>query len=604
MGLEFNPEWVEEAAKGDSSAQTLLYNYSFNKVYMSVKSMVSDEDLIQDVIQDTYIKAFASLDMLGNPEMFISWIKAIAHNKMLDELRKNKPLLFSQITKEGEEDDDFELQIEDTRTYSIPENVVDIGETARLVREILDSLSEGQRLAVGMYYYEELSVKEIARKLEISEKTVKVQLHRGRKSLEEKIRELEKKGTKLYGIAPLPFFLMLIKSMGGSSASSGVIAGVGVATASEAAALGALTPGAVTVTNAASIGIMTPSAITVSNAATLGVMTPEAVSVSSAAKLGIMTREAVSVSSAAKIGIMTPGANAIASSTTMEMMAPSAGPVTNAATIGNMMPGTGPVSSSTAIEMVTPEAGTVSNVVSSNVIDASDITTSVSTPVTSTTSVVSTSTEAVSETVSANATSTTLKAVSEAGAVESAVGVAKAGLTIKKAVAIILLSMTIGAVGAVVVNNTSHKRGGGYDEESYSALERYNDPQEILEVLMRCASGKEDVREVVDKYILPAMYSKQGKEAFIQDYIKKQAVTVSHVEDVEIKYIIEDRRDESGDFAYVEAGIYSEYGEYVDIEGLAVISIDYCIKYKDGKEDYEMGKWTFVKTKGRWYWKE
>lgn len=588
MKLEFNPEWVEEAAKGDSSAQTLLYNYSFNKVYMSVKSMVSDEDLIQDVIQDTYIKAFASLDMLGNPEMFIPWIKAIAHNKMLDELRKNKPLLFSQITKEGEEDDDFELQIEDTRTYSIPENVVDIGETARLVREILDSLSEGQRLAVGMYYYEELSVKEIARKLEISEKTVKVQLHRGRKSLEEKIRELEKKGTKLYGIAPLPFFLMLIKSMGGSSASSGVIAGVGVATVSEAATLGALTPGAVTVTNAASIGVMTPSAITVSNAATLGVMTPEAVSVSSAAKLGIMT----------------PGANAIASSTTMEMMAPSAGPVTNAATIGNMMPGTGPVSSSTAIEMVTPEAGPVSNVVSSNAIEASDIVTSVSTPVTNTTSVVSTSTEVVSETVSANATSTTLEATSEAGAVESAVGVAKAGLTIKKAVAIILLSMTIGAVGAVVVNNTSHKRGGGYDEESYSTLERYNDPQEILEVLMRCASGKEDVREVVDKYILPAMYSKQGKEAFIQDYIKKQAVTVSHVEDVEIKYIIEDRRDESGDFAYVEAGIYSEYGEYVDIEGLAVISIDYCIKYKDGKEDYEMGKWTFVKTKGKWYWKE
>lgn len=78
---------------------------------------------------------------------------------------------------------------------------------------IPNSFSDEQRLVVGMFYYEQMSVKEIAQTLGISENTVKSRLSYGRKKIEMQVKELEKKGTKLYSLAPLPFLLLLFKNM-------------------------------------------------------------------------------------------------------------------------------------------------------------------------------------------------------------------------------------------------------------------------------------------------------------------------------------------------------------------------------------------------------
>ena len=90
---------------------------------------------------------------------------------------------------------------------------MDQKETSRLVREILDTLPEDQRIVVGMYYYDQLSVSEIAEELECSENTVKSRLNYGRKKIQGKVLELEKKGTKLYNLAPLPFFIWLLRNL-------------------------------------------------------------------------------------------------------------------------------------------------------------------------------------------------------------------------------------------------------------------------------------------------------------------------------------------------------------------------------------------------------
>ena len=72
-------------------------------------------------------------------------------------------------------------------------------------------MPEDQRAVIGMYYYEEMSVKEIASSMSASESAVKSRLMYARKKIEVKVRELEKNGTKLYGLAPLPFLLQLFK---------------------------------------------------------------------------------------------------------------------------------------------------------------------------------------------------------------------------------------------------------------------------------------------------------------------------------------------------------------------------------------------------------
>ena len=78
------------------------------------------------------------------------------------------------------------------------------------MQDILSALPEEQRLCILMYYYEELSVGEIAEALECSTGTVKSRLNYARKFIKIKVEELEKQGTKLYGIAPIPFIVWML----------------------------------------------------------------------------------------------------------------------------------------------------------------------------------------------------------------------------------------------------------------------------------------------------------------------------------------------------------------------------------------------------------
>ena len=205
----FTKELINRARNNDQAAITELYNKTYSGVYYTVKALIKDEDAALDIMQDSYIKAFKSLDQLKEPEKFKAWVKRIAHNRSIDWLRKSKPILF--INMESEECD-TPLEFEDTNTDNLPEAVIDRKETSRLIREILNELPDEQRAVISMYYYEQLSVKEIARELGVSENTVKSRLNYGRKKIEIKVLDLEKKGTKLYGLAPIPFLLLLFRS--------------------------------------------------------------------------------------------------------------------------------------------------------------------------------------------------------------------------------------------------------------------------------------------------------------------------------------------------------------------------------------------------------
>ena len=202
-------ELVLRAKTGDQEAIAQLYEQTYSSVYYTVKSMVKDEDTVLDILQDSYLKAFRGLDQLLDPSKFQAWIKRIAHNRTVDVLRQRKTVTFSRL-ESGDEDQPIEF--EDDRPDHLPDVVIDRQETARLMQHILDSLPADQRAVVSMFYYEQLSVKEIAAELGIPENTVKTRLGYGRKKIEAQVRELEKSGTKLYGLAPLPFLLLLLRS--------------------------------------------------------------------------------------------------------------------------------------------------------------------------------------------------------------------------------------------------------------------------------------------------------------------------------------------------------------------------------------------------------
>ena len=200
-------ELVHLASQNDQNAIGELYQRTYNGVYRTVKSMIKDEDTALDITQDTFVKAIESLDQVHEPEKFQSWINQIAANKSRDYLKKKRPIPF--VSLENEDGEMWEL--EDGCIDHLPDEVLDREETARLLKEILDTLPEEQRAVLFMMHYEQMSVKEIAQALDCSENTVKSRLNYGRKKVKAAVEDLEKKGTKLYSLAPMPFLLWLLR---------------------------------------------------------------------------------------------------------------------------------------------------------------------------------------------------------------------------------------------------------------------------------------------------------------------------------------------------------------------------------------------------------
>lgn len=202
---------VEAARNGQEGAYEFLYKQTYVKnSYIARKYLKDDEDAVNDVLQDAYVRAFRNLKQLEDTEKFPGWMSSIVTRTALNELKKKKPVLFSQMG-EDESDVDFEDTLEDDRVDGSPELSLDTEETKRLVKEMLDTLSDEQRICILMFYMEEKSIREIAEIIGVSENTVKSRLNYGRKAVKEKVLELEKKGTKLYGILPFGFFLYLLK---------------------------------------------------------------------------------------------------------------------------------------------------------------------------------------------------------------------------------------------------------------------------------------------------------------------------------------------------------------------------------------------------------
>ncbi len=201
-------ELLDRARAHDREALSILYETSSLELYRTIRALVRDEDLAMDIHQDSYIQAFSHLDQLREAGRFLPWLRQIAVNEARGQLRKKRPALFTELSPEA---DGPELALPDPRPEVSPELSLERKENARLVREILDGLSDGQRLILGMYYYEEIPIRQIAEDTGLSPGTVKAQLSRGRARVEKEVRRLEAQGVKLYGLSPLPFLLALLR---------------------------------------------------------------------------------------------------------------------------------------------------------------------------------------------------------------------------------------------------------------------------------------------------------------------------------------------------------------------------------------------------------
>ncbi len=219
-------EAVRLAKAGEDKGFNFLYEETYKSKYYLALQYMKNEEAAKDVLQEAYMKAFSKLDMLEKPEAFSGWLGTIVGNTAKNMLVKKNPMLFSDIAV-NDEDESFEYQIEDDNVEYQPETAYTRQETQELVHELMDTLSEEQRMCLLMFHIEGTSIKEIAATLDCSENMVKSRLNYGRKNIKVKAEELQKKGYKLYSLAPLPLLLYLLRVQEGYLLADGTLQAAG-----------------------------------------------------------------------------------------------------------------------------------------------------------------------------------------------------------------------------------------------------------------------------------------------------------------------------------------------------------------------------------------
>ena len=241
--MENMNELVSRVINGDKQAFEAIYQATYRQVYYTCMSFLKNEQNAQDIMQDTYITALTHMQQLANPDRILAWLNRIAVNKCKTFLAKYMPEEFREevVDSDGlEENDNF-----------LPENYVTNSEKRKIVLEIMqEELSAVQYQTILLYYYNEMSVSEIAECMNCPEGTVTYRLSSARGKIKRAVQDYEDtSGVKLYSSGAVPLLtaifiadaekLVILNVLSSIFASAGAAAGaassVGTASAASVA---------------------------------------------------------------------------------------------------------------------------------------------------------------------------------------------------------------------------------------------------------------------------------------------------------------------------------------------------------------------------------
>ncbi len=187
MEQSIDSKLVVLARAGNKHAFEQLIERYFQMVKRIAVGMVANEDIARELMQEAFLHAYLSLDHLRDDSRFKSWLYGITLNVCRSYIREQKTTVLSLESMMGGmrcNPSAVLAMIED------PQTLVERRELQRFVFDAVHSLSPGDREATLLFYYEELSLQEIATVLGISVVAVKGRLHRARKQLRELLAAL------------------------------------------------------------------------------------------------------------------------------------------------------------------------------------------------------------------------------------------------------------------------------------------------------------------------------------------------------------------------------------------------------------------------------
>jgi RNA polymerase sigma-70 factor, ECF subfamily len=189
---------VARAKSGDMDAFSELVTHYERRVFRMAKQITQNDDDAEDVLQETFLKAYTHLDNFQGNSKFYTWLVRIAVNEALMKLRKrrsDKTVPLDEPINTGEDEMVREIAVWDEN----PEESYSREELGTLLNEAIQSLKSAYRTVFILRDIEELSIEETAEALNLSISAVKSRLLRARLQLREKLtRQFKKKGDDAF----------------------------------------------------------------------------------------------------------------------------------------------------------------------------------------------------------------------------------------------------------------------------------------------------------------------------------------------------------------------------------------------------------------------
>ena len=181
-------EVIKRIIGGEIEFYEILVRRNNQKLYRVIRSYIKDETEIEDIMQDSYIKAFTKLYQFKLESSFSTWLIRIGINECLARLKEmgklyhlNEQLNYFESEKALEIPDKIQLN---------PQDKMIRNEAKQILENAIDNLDAKYRIVYIMREVEEMSLNEIAIALDLTVANVKVRLHRSKEMLKEKLYEI------------------------------------------------------------------------------------------------------------------------------------------------------------------------------------------------------------------------------------------------------------------------------------------------------------------------------------------------------------------------------------------------------------------------------
>lgn len=174
---------IDRCKSGEQKAQFQLYKLYYKAMYNTCLRIVNDSFEAEDIMQESFLKAFEKINFYKGEVSFGAWLKRIVVNHSLDEIRKIKLITNSM------EDSVYEIKEEEKG-----ENNIDIQWKIEEIKKEINNLPDGYRIVISLYLIEGYDHDEISKIMNISSSTSRSQCARAKKKLIEclKKKQIEK----------------------------------------------------------------------------------------------------------------------------------------------------------------------------------------------------------------------------------------------------------------------------------------------------------------------------------------------------------------------------------------------------------------------------